>query len=720
MKLVCRTALIAVFGFLFVRCAHPQQAATAAAGTSPAPAQAAGQPAPAAPQRPLQVEDLFLVRRVADPQVSPDGKWVAYTVRTVSLEHNAGVSHLWLVPAAGGTPRQLTNHDKGESRPRWSPDGKWIAFLSARSGSQQIWKIATDGGEAVQVTSLSTGADGQVWSPTGLELAFSSEVRPGLEGGDAAQARKDQELAASGVQALILDHLLHRHWNSWRNGKRNHLFVVPAAGGEARDLTPGEVDVPPFVLAGGDPYAFSPDGKEIAYTRGPDAASEAWSTNSDIFVISTAGGSPVCLTAENKGADATPTWSPDGKLLAYRSQARDGYEADRVRLAVLERAAPRPVYLAADVDRSVDELLWRPEGKAIYFLAEDEGRASVYAVTLEGLAQQGASGKVISNASIGELSLSRDAAHLYCTTQSLTRPAEVARLDLAQAIQGKPALEILTHENDQLLAQILPSQVESIHYPGALGAQVQAWLIRPPGLAEGTKAPLVVFIHGGPQGAWTDVFHFRWNAALFAARGYLAILPNPHGSTGFGQAFTEQISGDWGGAVYEDVMKCVDWAVEKGVADPERLAAIGGSFGGYMVNWILGHTQRFKALVSHAGVYNLESMYGHTEEIWFPEWEFKGAPWQNRELYEKFSPHRFAQNFKTPTLVVHGELDFRVPVSEGLQLFTALQRQGVPSRFLYFPDEGHWVLKPKNSKLWNETVLGWLDQHLKTPAPPAK
>jgi len=298
----------------------------------------------------------------------------------------------------------------------------------------------------------------------------------------------------------------------------------------------------------------------------------------------------------------------------------------------------------------------------------------------------------------------------------MTKPAEVARIKLAEALQGKPGLEVLTHHNDALLAGLQLPGVESVRCPGALGAQTQAWLLKPPGWQQGTKYPLVVFIHGGPQGAWHDTFHYRWNAPLYASRGFVVLMPNPHGSTGFGQAYTEQISGDWGGACYEDIMKAVDWAVAQGLADPDRMAAMGGSFGGYMVNWILGHTDRFKALVSHAGVYNLESMYGHTEEIWFSEWELKGPPWRNREIYEKFSPHRFAQNFKTPTLVIHGELDFRVPVSEGMQLFTALKRQGVESKFLYYPDEGHWVLKPKGSKLWNETVIAWLERHLRAPA----
>lgn len=665
--------------------------------------------------RPLAVDDLFAVKRVSDPQVSPSGKHIAYVLRTTALDKNSSTSHLWLAPTTPGEPRQLTNHEKGESRPRWSPDGQWIAFLSSRSGTQQIWKIAVDGGEARQVTSLSSGVDAHVWSPTGTELAFTSEVWPHLDAGDGAQQKRQEELEASGIKAQVFDGLLYRHWNTWRDDKRSHVFVVSSQGGEARDVTPGDFDAPPFALAGPDSFAFSPNGKEIAYTRGPDQSIEAWSTNADLFVVPLAGGAPTCLTAGNKGADASPSWSPDGRFIAYRSQARDGYEADRVRLAVLERATLNLVYLAADVDRSVDEILWRPEGKAIYFLADDEGRSALFAVPVEGLTQASPSGRIFAGSNISTLSMPTNASFLACEAQTMTRPSEVARLQLSEALQGKPALEYLTHHNDMLLAELKLPSVESVRYPGALDAQIQAWLLKPPGWQQTVKYPLVVFIHGGPQSAWHDAFHFRWNAALYAAQGFIVLMPNPHGSTGFGQAFTEQISGDWGGACYEDIMKGVDWVVAQGLVDPDHMAAMGGSFGGYMANWILGHSDRFKALVSHAGVYNLEAMYGHTEEVWFTEWEFKGPPWKNRELYEKFSPHRFAQNFKTPTLVIHGELDFRVPVSEGMQLFTALQRQGVESRFLYYPDEGHWILKPKNSKLWNDTVLAWLNAHLKTP-----
>jgi dipeptidyl aminopeptidase/acylaminoacyl peptidase len=661
--------------------------------------------------RRMAVDDLLAVRRVADAQVSPDGKLVAYAVREVSLEKNAAVSHIWVIPAAGGAPRQLTNGEKGESRPRWSPDGKTIAFLSSRSGSAQVWLIPVDGGEARQLTRLSTGADGHVWSPAGTHLAFTSDVWPDLDGGDAAQKKREDEIEASGVKAQVIDHLLYRHWSDWRRGKRTHVFVVPAAGGEPRDATPGDFDAPPFSLGGPDAFAFSPDGKTLAFTRGPERAVEAWSTNADLFIVPVEGGAATCLTAGNKGWDGSPAWSPDGRSIAYRSQEREGYEADRFRLAVVEVATGRAAYLAGDVDRSADEILWSPDARTIYFLAEDAGRTALFALPASGPGGgPGAPRKVLSGVHFSGLTMDRAGSVLAGEVQSLVRPPEVAVLDLAGAAGGRADARAITRENDALFADLDMPSHESVRYAGALGDSIQAWLLKPPGWKAGSRHPFILFIHGGPQSAWQDAFSYRWNPALYASRGYVVLLPNFHGSTGFGLAFTERISGDWAGAAYEDLMKGVDWAIAEGLADPEHLAAMGGSFGGYMVNWILGHTDRFRALVSHAGVYNLDSMYGATEELWFPEWDLGGTPWKNRGDYERFSPHRHAARFRTPTLVIHGELDFRVPVTEGFQLFTALKRQGVEAKMLYFPDEGHWILKPKNAKLWNDTVAAWLER----------
>ncbi len=666
----------------------------------------------AAAERPFGLDDLYAFARLSDAQVSPEGQWIAYVLKKPDLEKNTVPGHIWLQPVAGGATRQLTNGEKGESRPRWSPDGKRIAFLSSRGGSQQVWTIPVDGGEARQATSLSTGADGHVGSPDGSAIAFMSDVWPDLAS-DAEQKKRAGEREASGVQAQVIDGLLFRHWDSWRHGKRTHIFVAKLDGGEPRDLTPGDFDAPPFNLGGPDDFAFSPDGKELAYTRGPVPAVEAWTTNADLWVVALAGGEAKCLTADNKGWDGSPVWSPDGTRIAYRSQMREGYEADRFRLAVLDRSSGKINYLAGDLDRSVDEILWAPDGETIYFGVQDEGRSAVHAVTVRGLEPAGPIRKILSGVHFGGLSMPRSGSFLVGEIQSLTQPADAARVDLTRP--GAGAVD-LTAVNEGVRREIRMPAAESVRYLGAGGKSIQAWLLKPPDWQAGRRYPFIVFIHGGPQSAWQDAFSYRWNPALYASRGFVVMAPNPRGSTGFGQAFTEEISGDWAGACYEDLMKGVDWAIREGLADPARLGAMGGSFGGYMVNWILGHTDRFKALVSHAGVYNLDSMYGSTEELWFPEWDLGGTPWKdtkNRGDYEKFSPHRFAANFETPTLVIHGELDFRVPVAEGIQLFTTLKRRGVEARFLYFPDEGHWILKPKNSRLWNRTVIEWMERHLK-------
>ncbi len=653
--------------------------------------------------QPFGVNDLLGLKRIADPEVSPDGKWVAYTVREPDIDANKFKSHIWIVSTDGGEPRQLTSHEKGESRAKWSPDGKSIAFLSARSGSQQVWLLPMEGGgEARQLTSLSTEADNHIWSPTGDAIAFTSDVWPDLPD-DAAQKKRAEERESSGVKAQVIDSLLYRHWTEWRHGKRSHIFITSIATNAPRDLTPGDLESPPFSMSSGHLFDISPDGKTLAFTRGPARATEAWSTDTAICIVPTSGGTITDLTVANKGADTAPYFSPDGKYIAFKSQERDGYEADRTRLGLIDVAGRSVKYLAGNLDFPVEEIAWAPDSKTLHFTIERRGSFALFTTDASG---SGEPRERFAASHFGSLSLPKNGEFVVYSTDTLTRAPEMAK----RGFSGEP--KSLTHLNDAVFTNRAVASVEVIHYKGALGADIQAWVLKPPGFDAAKKYPCLLLIHGGPQSAWLNAFSYRWNLMTYAAQGYVVVAPNPHGSSGFGQAFTEQISGDWGGAVYEDVMKAADWAAAQPYIDASRMGAAGASFGGYMVNWILGHTDRFKCLVSHAGVYNLDSEYGVTEELWFPEWEFKGPPWKNREMYDKFSPHRYAANFKTPTLVTHGELDYRVPIDQGLQLFTALQRQGVPSRLLYYPDEGHWVLKLKNSRLYYETVLKWLDGYL--------
>ncbi len=657
----------------------------------------------AAGGRPFTFDDLMAIRRLGDPQVSPDGRWVAFTVTTIDKAQNTRNTDIWLVPTAGGEPRQLTTHPAADARPRWSPDGRKLAFISTRDGTSQIWVMDVTGGEPERLTRFPTGASGVLWSPDGRHLAFTAEVYPDCPD-ETCTHQREQERARSPVKARLYTRLLYRHWDTWKDGKRRHLFVIPAAGGTARDLTPGDHDVPPFSLGGPEDYAFSPDGSELCFAR-KDGRDEAISTNSDLWIVPVRGGEPRRLTT-NPAADNSPLYSPDGRYIAYRAQERPGFESDRWRLMLYDRQTGRTRSLTEALDHWVEEFVWAPDSQRLYFTVAEGGAFPIYTVALA----TGEIRKLVPTGANEGLQITPDGKTLIFLRHGFSQPAELYRVN----VDGSQ-LAPLTRMNAERLAAIQWGEVRSIWYTGADGARVHGWIITPPGFDPAKTYPMIVLLHGGPQSVWADVFHYRWNAQLFAAAGYVIFMPNPRGSIGFGQKFIDEISGDWGGKVYEDVMRGVDYVISLGYVDPNRIGAAGGSYGGYLVNWIAGQTDRFRALVSHAGVFNLISMYGSTEELWFPEWEFRGTPWTNKELYERWSPHNFAQNFKTPTLVIHGELDFRVPVSEGLQMFTALQRRNVPSKLLLFPDEGHWILKPQNSELWYRTVIEWFDTYLKAP-----
>jgi dipeptidyl aminopeptidase/acylaminoacyl peptidase len=679
--------------------------------------QLAAQPAA---RKPFTFEDMMSLKRISGPVVSPDGKWVLFAAVDVDLKENKRTSHLWVIPVAGGEARQLPSTPAGESGGRWSPDGKSYLFVSAMEGSSQVWIGGFDpesgmpSGAPRKITNISTEADGAIWSPDGKNIVFISEVSPGCAD-DACNKSSDEARAKSKVKAMVFDHLFFRHWNRYSSNKRSHLFVVPADGGVAKDLTPGDHDVPPFNLGGQDMYAVSPDGTELAFTSNWDEVGAA-STNNDIFIVPITGGVPKKLSI-SPGSDSTPLYSPDGKWLAWRMQARGGYESDRFRLVVYDRKSGEAKNITEDFDQWVETMAWSPDSKTIYFSSENKGESPIYRVDVQSAmagstTRAQASSHTIQKITRGvndDLSLTPDGKTLVFTQLSAQAPNEVYKMDLA----GKKA-EQLSHLNDAVLANIAMQPVEPFWFAGAGGTKVQGFLLRPPDFDKNKKYPVKFLIHGGPQGQWGDEWSYRWNAELFAADGYVVIMINPRGSTGYGQAFVDGVNADWGGKPYIDLMNGLDYAEKTfPFIDKDRECALGASYGGYMIDWILGHTTRFKCLVSHDGMFNTESAYGSTEELWFPEWEFKSTPWANREGYRKWSPHLFATQFKTPTLVVHGQLDYRLDVSEGFQLFTTLQRLKVPSKMLYFPDEGHWVLKPQNSQLWYKTVNGWVDSYLK-------
>ena len=660
-----------------------------------------------APQkRAITFKDLISLHRLSEPQISPDGKWIAYTVSTPDLEANHAVRDIWVVAVAGGEARQLTRGGS-DMRPRWSPDGKKLAFISGRDGTPQVYWIGLEGGEATRMTRLSTGADNELWSPDGKTIAFVSSVYPDCKD-EACNAQRDAEKEKSKVKAHVYEKLLYRHWTSWWDGKRSHLFVEAVEGGAARDLTAGgDYDVPPFNEGAPEGIAFSPDGNELCFTANTDK-DESRSTNGDLFTVALSGASEPKRITTNTGNDWGPAYSPDGKWIAYRAQMQGGYESDRWRLMIYDRQAAKSSNLSENFDHSVESYEWTPDSKQIYFQAEEKAEMPVYAISAAG----GGTPKVLVNGFNGEFDLSRDGRTLALARTSLTMPAEI----FAAKADGTD-LRQLTRQNGALLAQLELNPAEPFWFEGAEKTQVEGLLIRPPNFDASKKYPTLLLIHGGPQGAWMDAWGYRWNQQVMAAPGYVVVMVNPRGSTGYGQKFTAEISKDWGGRAYEDLMKGMDAAIAKyPFIDGTRVGAAGGSYGGYMIDWIATHTDRFKCLISHAGPYDAVSAYGATEELWFEDWEFGGPPWSNPELYKKWSPSEFAAalgKYKTPTLVIGGELDFRVPYTQDLEFFTALQTQGVPSKLVIFPDEGHWVLKPQNSELWYRTFLDWLGRYLK-------
>jgi dipeptidyl aminopeptidase/acylaminoacyl peptidase len=660
--------------------------------------------APSQEPRAISFDDFITIQRVTDPQVSPDGTRVAFVVTVMDKAANRGTSDIWIVPLRGGEPKRLTASPASDSQPRWSPDGRTIAFLSTRSGLPQIWTIDPDGGEAVQLTRMSTGASGPVWCPKGLAIAFVSSVFPDCPD-DVSNRKKLEEVEAAKVKARLFDHLPARHWNSWWDGTRSHVFIIPRDGGLAVDVTPGDFDSPPIALGGSQDYVFSPDGGEIAFVRNTDPELRlGLGTNNDVFLQKASSGEIVSLTT-NRANDHSPRFSPGGKYLAYLAMARPGFEADKLDVMLYDRITGATSNLTKNLDYSPGDIVWSPDAKSLYFDAPDKGRTAVFRLTLG----TGMIEKVLEGHTISSLSVSPDGRTLVFLKQSINRPNDLWSLDLTTK-----KLVQLTDVNGPLLANLVMNPAEEFWYEGAGADKVHGFLLKPPFFDASKTYPLLLLIHGGPQGSFNDDFHYRWNAQMFAAGGYVAAMVNFHGSTGYGQAFTDSISGDWGGKPYQDILKAVDYLHGAyRFIDRNRLGAAGASYGGYLIDWIEGQTDIFDCLVSHSGVFDLRSMYGATEELWFPEWECRGTPWTSPEQYARWSPSHYVENFKTPCLVIHSANDFRVPLEQGLQFFTSLQRRGVPSKFLYFPDEDHFVQKPLNAELWWKTIHDWLAAYLK-------
>ena len=695
-------------------------------------------PFPSSAKRPMTFEDLMAMKRLGDTAVSPDGQWLAYSVTTVDLAQNTKTPELWLQAIAGGAPFKLAVAQPGDSGLQFAADNRRILFLSGREGGQQVWLADFDPATGAtsnprKLTAIATEADNAKWSPDAKSIVFTSAVYPDcapitavdFATGNSCNAGRDKALAQSKVKAQIFTHLLYRHWDHYTGDKRSHLFLVSVNDGTMRDLTPHNPhDVPPFSLEGGGCGCdISPDSKELAFTENP-APVPAISTSAQIYTLDLTdpAAKPVKIST-SAGGNLNPAYSPDGKYLAWRSQARAGYESDRFRLWLYNRVTRTGKDLLPNFDNWVDELAWAQDSSLLYFSAPETGEEPVFAAGLSGsTVKLGADGEA------GDLHPLPARGHWLASVMTDAQPPEVVQFHSSfNFCTGGEcpgmgfAHQALTHLNDTLLSQLDLEKMASFWFTAKDGTKLQGFFVPPPNFDPAQKYPVKFLIHGGPQGNWGDDWSYRWNPELFAASGYVVVMVNPRGSTGYGQTIVDGVNGDWGGKPFSDLMEGLDAAERRfSFIDKSRECALGASYGGYMANWVLGHTNRFKCVVTHDGMFNAESAFGATEEDWFNIWEFKGHPWDYydkpnaEDPFRKWSPSLYAKNFKTPTLVVHGQLDYRLDVSEGFQLFDTLQLLGVPSKMLYFPDEGHWVLKPQNSQLWWKTVNDWVDQWTKT------
>lgn len=662
----------------------------------------------AAEKKPFDVRDMVMLQRASEAVLSPDGNKIAFVVRSTDMEANKGHTRLWLMTTTGKQLRQLTNHKANDWSPRWTGDST-IAFLSNRSGSSQVHSIAIDGGEATQLTDLAVDIDTFRVSRDGALMIFSAQVYPDCQTID-CNVERDKQQAALRTTGRVYEKLFIRHWDTWENGKRNHLFALRTSGGEPLDLMSGldaDCHLKPF--GGSEDYSLSPDGTTVAFSmKKPMGSEEAWSTNEDIWLVPTDGSSPPRnISAANEARDSLPVFSPDGRSLAWLAMQRPGYEADRYRVVLYDIAAGTQRILADAWDRSPASLSFGRNSGRLWVTADHVGQHALFSIDTR-------SGKEKLVVNDGQCSNPMETAQgVIFLRNDLKSPADFYS---APAGGGKPRQ--LSDLNGERLAHIEMGEPEQFTFSGANNDTVYGYVVKPAGFREGEKYPVAFLVHGGPQGSFGNHFHYRWNPQTYTGAGYAVVMIDFHGSTGYGQAFTDAIRGDWGGAPYEDLMKGLDAAADKYPwLDKDNACALGASYGGYMINWIAGHTNRFKCLVTHNGNLDERMAYFDTEELWFPEWEHGGTPWDNPAGFAKHNPIDHVKNWTTPTLVVHGALDYRVVDVQGISVFTALQRKGVPSKLLYFPDENHWVLKPHNSIQWHDEVLGWLDRWLKGKTP---
>jgi dipeptidyl aminopeptidase/acylaminoacyl peptidase len=657
-----------------------------------------------AEKRAFSLEDLYRIRNVGDLTATRDGSRIAFTVTTSDLPHAKRTTAIWVANADGSEMRQFTTGEH-DGTPRFAPDGRSLAFIR----DNNLYVLSFTGGEAKKLTDLSTGVSDPVWAPNGKLIVFSADVYPQCGADDACNKRISDRATNGKLKAHMADNtLLFRHWTAWRDFQVTHTFVVTVDDGKVRDVTPGRQDFPPFQLGGPPQYDISPDGAELVVSSNPDPV-PAVSTNNDLYLIALNGANaqPRNITASNKAFDGSPKYSPDGRYIAYRMQRQPGYESDLFRLAVYDRTTGQSRVLTENYKNWIDDFEWTEDSKAIYVTGPFEGLNPVRRVDVA----TGDMTTLFTDKTIDAFRIARDGKSILYVGRSTGEPAEIYRADVAG---GSATRKKLSHFNDPFMNEVDVRPAESMWVQGALGSKVQVFIVKPHNFDPSKKYPLILNVHGGPQQQWADAFRGDWQ--VYPGAGYIVAYANPHGSTGYGQDFTAEISSDWGGAPFEDLMKVTDALEKLPYVDASRMGAMGWSYGGYMMDWFEGHTTRFKAIASMMGVYDLRAMYSSTEELWFPEWELKGQPW-NSQLYAKWSPSNFVQNFKTPCLVISGERDYRVPYTQSVEFYTDLQKMNVPSRLLIYNEAGHWPS-------WYEMVLyytahlDWFHQYLGGGAAP--
>lgn len=654
-----------------------------------------------AEKRAFTITDLYKIKSVSDPQISPDGQKIAFVKTSYNLEKSSSNSDIYIMNIEGSDLRQVTFGEARDYHPRWSPDGKWLLFVSTRNKGPQIWLMPTTMGEPKQLTSISTGVSNPIWSPDGQFIIFASEIFPECGADDECNKKISDDLKNGPLQAHLADALLYRHWNSYNDGRATHTLRVNVETGKIEDMTPGEFNSPPFSLRGSSGHTISPDGSELCFVS-KRVKHPASSTNNDLFIVPLKGGESKSITAENEAYDADPQYSPDGKYIAYRKQLVPTYESDRFRLAIYERTTGKSKILTEDFDNDVTSFNWAPDSKSIYFTAEEKGYYPLHRIEL----QSGKITKIPNVNAISGVNLAPGGRWLAFSDRRVGKPLELYRVDS----NGKN-LRKLTFVNKAVVDSIDIRPAEQLWVEGVGGKMIHVFIVKPHNFDPAKKYPLIVNVHGGPQMQWSDSFRGDWQ--VYPGAGYVVAFPNPHGSTGYGQAFTEAISRDWNGKVIEDVIKVTKHLAAFNYIDENRIGAMGWSWGGYAMNWLEGHNEDklFKCLVSMMGVYDLRSMFGATEELWFPEWDIGGQPW-NSDLYQTMSPSNYVEKFNTPMLVITGERDYRVPYTQSLQLFTDLQKMGVASRLIIFKNDGHWPNWVKSMPFYYNAHLDWFHRYL--------